>query len=88
MAGTTISCGRSHLSSLCSTAQTAVLAFRRVGRLFSEKCSQVCLSAGRTSVLATVYGPVQPKMARRELVDRCAVEVVFKPYNGIAGAGS
>ena len=54
--------------------------------LLNRADGSASFSQGATSVLAAVYGPAQPKMARKELIDRCAVEVVFKPQNGIAGA--
>ena len=42
-------------------------------------------SHGDTRCTASVYGPGQPAAARREVPDRAAVEVVYKPADTVAG---
>ena len=53
--------------------------------LLNRADGSASFSHGTSSVLAAVYGPVQPKIMGKELIDQCAVDVVFKPLNGIAG---
>ena len=39
---------------------------------------------GDTSVLAAVYGPGQPKSAKKERLDRAVLEVLVKPHNRLS----
>ena len=40
---------------------------------------------GKTSVIAAVHGPMQPKFSRNEKDFGAAIEVVFKPHKGVIG---
>ena len=42
-------------------------------------------SHGDSTVLASVFGPLQPKRQRKQLIDRASLEVSFRPRTGIPG---
>lgn len=56
-------------------------------RILSQPDGSATFSQGRTSAMAAVYGPTEVRVAR-ELADRAAVEVVFKPKVGVGSCAA
>ena len=52
--------------------------------LLSQSDGSSLFKQGDTSVMAAVYGPTEVRIAK-ELVDRAAIEVIYKPKTGLSG---
>lgn len=49
-----------------------------------EPDSVVCYTLGDTNVIVAVYGPADCRESK-QLIDRCVIEVSFRPKDGVPG---